>query len=51
MTDEVDELKNIFNDFKISASKVNIDNKSKKKNLMKQKNIGNMSKRISKIIF
>ena len=51
MTDEVDELKNIFNDFKISASKVNIDNKNKKKNLMKQKNIGNMSKRISKIIF
>ena len=51
MTDEVDELKNIFNDFKISASKVNIDIKNKKKNLMKQKNIGNMSKRISKIIF
>ena len=31
MTDEVDELKNVFNDFKILAAKVNDDNKNKKK--------------------
>ena len=31
MTDEVDELKNIFNDFKILAAKVNDDNNNKKK--------------------
>ena len=33
MTVEVDELKNIFNDFKILAAKVNDDNKNKKKKL------------------
>ena len=38
MADEVDELKNIFNDFKILAAKVNDDNKNKKKNLMKRNN-------------
>ena len=31
MTVEVDELENIFNDFKILAAKVNYDNKNKKK--------------------
>ena len=33
MTVEVGELKNIFNDFKILAAKVNDDNKNKKKKL------------------
>ena len=33
MTVEADELKNIFNDFKILAAKVNDDNKNKKKKL------------------
>ena len=31
MTDEVDKLKNIFNNFKILVAKVNDDNKNKKK--------------------
>ena len=30
MTGEVDELKNIFSDFKILAAKINDDNKNKK---------------------
>ena len=38
MTDQVDELKNIFSDFKILAAKVNDDNRIKRKNLIKQKN-------------
>ena len=39
MTDEVDELKNIFNDFKILAAKVNDDNKNKKKKLDETKEL------------
>ena len=39
MTDEVDELKNIFNDFKILAEKVNDDNKNKKKTLGETKEL------------
>ena len=31
MTDEVDKLKNIFNNFKILVAKVNDDNENKKK--------------------
>ena len=38
MTDEVDELKNIFNDFKISAAQRLTMIIRIKKNLMKQKN-------------
>ena len=38
MTDQVDELKNIFSDFKILAAKVKDDNRIKRKNLIKQKN-------------
>ena len=33
MTDEIDQLKKFFSDFKISAEKVNDDNKNKKKKL------------------
>ena len=33
MTDEIDQLKNIFGNFKILAAKVNNDNKNKSKNL------------------
>ena len=33
MTDEIDQLKNIFRDFKILAEKFNNDNKNKKKKL------------------
>ena len=33
MTDEIEELKNIFNHFKILAAKVNDDNKNKNKKL------------------
>ena len=39
MTDEVEELKNIFNDFKILAAKVNDDNKNKKKKLDEMKEL------------
>ena len=39
MTDEVDELKNIFNDFKILAAKVNNDSKNEKKNLDEMKEL------------
>ena len=39
MTDEADELKNIFNDFKILAAKVNDDNKNKKKTLGEAKEL------------
>ena len=39
MTDEVDELKNIFNDSKILAATVNNDNKNKKKKLDETKEL------------
>ena len=39
MTDQVDELKNIFNNSKILAAKVNNDNKNKKKNLDETKKL------------
>ena len=39
MTEEVHELKNIFNDFKILAAKVNNDNKNKKKKLDETKEL------------
>ena len=39
MTDKVDKLKNIFNDFKILAAKVNNDNKNKKKKLDETKEL------------
>ena len=39
MTDEVDELKNIFNNFKILAMKVSNDRKNKKKKLDKTKEL------------
>ena len=39
MTVEVDELENIFNDFKILAAKVNYDNKNKKKKLDETKEL------------
>ena len=39
MTVEVDELENIFNDFKILAAKVNYDNKNKKKKLNETKEL------------
>ena len=39
MADEVDELKNIFNNFKILAAKVNDDNKSKQKKLGEMKEL------------
>ena len=39
MTDEVDKLKNIFNDFQILAEKVNNDNKNKKKKLDETKEL------------
>ena len=39
MADEVDELKNIFSDFKILATKVNDDNKNKKKKLDETKEL------------
>ena len=39
MTDEVDELKNIFNNFKILAMKVSDDRKNKKKKLDKTKEL------------
>ena len=39
MTDEVDKFKNIFSHFKVLAAKVNDDNKIKKKNLMKIKEL------------
>ena len=39
MTVEVDELENIFNDFKILAAKVNYDNKNKKKKLDEMKEL------------
>ena len=39
MTDQVDKLKNIFNGFKILASKVNDDNKHKKKKLDETKEL------------
>ena len=44
MTDEVDELKNIFNDFQILAEKVNNDNKNKKKKLDETKELLEMCK-------
>ena len=37
MTDEVDELKNIFNNLKILAAKINNDNKNKRKKLDEMK--------------
>ena len=39
MTDEADELKNIFNNFKILAMKVSDDRKNKKKKLDKTKEL------------
>ena len=39
MTVEVDELENIFNNFKILAAKVNYDNKNKKKKLDEMKEL------------
>ena len=39
MTVEVDELENIFNDFKILAAKVNYDNKNKNKKLDETKEL------------
>ena len=39
MTDEVDKLKNIFNNFKILAMKVSDDRKNKKKKLDKTKEL------------
>ena len=39
MTGEVDELKNIFNDFKILAAKANDDDKNKKKKLDEMKEL------------
>ena len=39
MTDEVDELKNIFSNFKILAAKVNDDNKNKKKKIDETKEL------------
>ena len=39
MTDEVDELKNIFNNFKILAAKVHNDNKNKQKKLGETKEL------------
>ena len=39
MTDEVDKLKNIFNNSKILAAKVNDDNKNKKKKLDETKEL------------
>ena len=39
MTDEVDELKNIVSDFKILGTKVNDDNKNKKKKLDETKEL------------
>ena len=45
MTDKVDELNNIFNDFKILAAKVNNDNKNKKKNLDKTKELQEICKK------
>ena len=39
MADEVDELKNIFNDFKILAAKVTNDSKNEKKNLDEMKEL------------
>ena len=39
MTVEVDELENIFNNFKILAAKVNYDNKNKKKKLDETKEL------------
>ena len=39
MTDKVDKLKNIFNDFKILAAKVNNDNKNKMKKLDETKEL------------
>ena len=39
MTEEVDQLKNIFSDFKILVAKVNDDNKNKKKNLDETKEL------------
>ena len=39
MTDEVDELKNIFSNFKNLAAKVNDDNKNKKKKLDETKEL------------
>ena len=39
MADDVDERKNIFNDFKILGAKVNDDNKNKKKKLDEMKEL------------
>ena len=39
MTDEVDELKNIFNNLKILAAKTNNDNKNKRKKLDEMKEL------------
>ena len=39
MTDEVDELENIFSNFKILAAKVNDANKNKKKKLGETKKL------------
>ena len=39
MTDKVDELRSIFNDFKVLAAKVNNDNKNNKKKLDEMKEL------------
>ena len=39
MTDQEEELKNTFNDFKILAAKVNDDDKNKKKKLDEMKDL------------
>ena len=45
MTDEVDELKNIYCDFKILAVKVNNDNTNKKKEFVEMKELLEMCKK------
>ena len=45
MTDEVDELKNIFSNFKILAAKVNNDKKNKKKKLDEAKELLDICKK------
>ena len=52
MTDKVEELKNIFNDFKILAAKVKDDNKNKKKKPDETKELLEICKKeYQKIIF
>ena len=51
MTDEVDELKNIFSNFKILAAKVNNDKKNKKKKLDEAKELLDICKKEYQILY